>query len=98
MLRHLISNFVSALAIPILPLKFSYDVPYLGIQFNSWRVLNIVYCLPCAVAALCVYLSVESPKFLLSMGREEEALKVLKKIYMFNNYQGDYEVSRVCIC
>ncbi|XP_026330202.1 synaptic vesicle glycoprotein 2C-like isoform X2 [Hyposmocoma kahamanoa] len=101
MIQLLVSVFLlsagsmAALAIPILPLKFSYDVQFLGIQFNSWRVLNIVYSLPCAVAAFCFYLSVESPKFLLSIGREEEALKVLKKIYMINHYDGDYEVTSV---
>ncbi|XP_073952752.1 synaptic vesicle glycoprotein 2B-like [Choristoneura fumiferana] len=78
------TGLMAVLAIPVLPLHFSYYIPYLGIHFNSWRVLCLIYSLPCALAALGAASVCESPKYLLSMGLEEEALGVLKTIYTSN--------------
>ncbi|CAG5033885.1 unnamed protein product [Parnassius apollo] len=78
------TGLMAILTIPVLPLTFSYYIPFLKIHFNSWRLLNIIYSLPCAVAAIGISRAYESPKYYLSVGREEEALKVLKGIHLIN--------------
>ncbi|XP_048001441.1 synaptic vesicle glycoprotein 2B-like isoform X3 [Leguminivora glycinivorella] len=82
---YLLSTGVMAiLTIPVLPLTFSYYVPYLGIYLNSWRLLNIIYSLPCAIAAIVIARVDESPKYLLTMGLADEALSVIKRMYVVN--------------
>lgn len=80
-----LNNLVSVLTIPILPLKFSYYVPYLNIHFNSWRLLNLIFSLPSLLGAIGVLCAFESPKFLLSVGRDNEALNILTKIFSLNH-------------
>ncbi|KOB72922.1 Synaptic vesicle protein, partial [Operophtera brumata] len=64
------------ISIPVLPLKFSYYIPLLDIHFNSWRLLDLIFAMPTAFAAIGVACSYESPKYLLSVGQDDEALKV----------------------
>ena len=48
------------------------------------------------IGAFGLYFFPESPKFLMSQGRNEEALEVLKTIYASNtgNHRDDYPVSK----
>jgi MFS transporter, VNT family, synaptic vesicle glycoprotein 2 len=50
---------------------------------------------PSAISTVGLYFSYESPKFLLSVGREEEAMKVLKTMFVVNNNKSveEYPVS-----
>uniref|UniRef100_A0A2A4JL38 Major facilitator superfamily (MFS) profile domain-containing protein n=1 Tax=Heliothis virescens TaxID=7102 RepID=A0A2A4JL38_HELVI len=75
---------VAAFAYPILPLGFAFHIDFLGITYRPWRLLALVMSLPCAATACLLQLFHESPKFLASHGRLEEALEVLKKIYASN--------------
>ncbi|XP_026330339.1 synaptic vesicle glycoprotein 2C-like isoform X2 [Hyposmocoma kahamanoa] len=72
-------------AYPILPLGFSYHIDFLGIEYRPWRLLALVMALPCLATAALLRLFHESPKFLASRGRYEEALQVLKSIYACNS-------------
>nr|XP_021190229.2 synaptic vesicle glycoprotein 2B isoform X1 [Helicoverpa armigera] len=76
---------MAAIARVILPLEFSFYVPILGIYFNSWRLLNLIFAVPSAISAVLCMQTYESPKYLLCAGRDEDALDVLKKIYTMNN-------------
>ncbi|KAL4702818.1 hypothetical protein ACJJTC_003976 [Scirpophaga incertulas] len=78
---------VAMLAYPILPLEFSYPIPFLGIEYRPWRLLALVMALPCAATACLLQIFHESPKFLASQGRYEEALTVLQRIYVVNSSQ-----------
>lgn len=80
------NGIMAVLAIPVLPLKFSYYIPVLNIHFNSWRVLNLIFSFPCAMSAFGLLFSYESPKYLLSIGKEAEAMKILKGIFVMNNH------------
>ncbi|XP_047531706.1 putative transporter svop-1 [Vanessa atalanta] len=93
------TGLMAVISIPVLQLKFSYYIPYLNIEFTSWRLLNLVFATPCALGAVGMYFSYESPRFLLSVGEEEKALKVLKGIYMINTGKSgdDYNVSSVVL-
>ncbi|CAH0582784.1 unnamed protein product [Chrysodeixis includens] len=88
---------MAVIALPVLPLKFAYYWPTIGIYFNSWRVLDLIFAVPCAVSAIGCYCAFESPKYLVTAGREEEALEVLKGIYTMNtrNSSDSYEVDSV---
>lgn len=77
-------KFVPVFAYPILPLEFAYPIEALGIVFRPWRLLVLALSLPCAATAGLLQLFHESPKFLASRGRHEEALQVLKSIYACN--------------
>lgn len=83
------------LAIPIIPLTFSHELPSLGIYWNSWRTLLLVYSAPSIISAIWLFFMCESPKFLYSKGRNIEALDVLRKIYRLNHLgsKKEFEVS-----
>ncbi|XP_050349463.1 synaptic vesicle 2-related protein-like isoform X2 [Nymphalis io] len=81
----LAQGIMAVLAIPIIPLTFSYELPTLGIYWNSWRTLLLVYSAPSILSALWLFFMYESPKFLFAKGRETEALKILKNIHRLNN-------------
>ncbi|XP_041968037.1 synaptic vesicle glycoprotein 2C-like [Aricia agestis] len=68
----------------ILPLEFSVPISFLGIAFRSWRLLILTCTIPFIVGAIFLLLSSESPKFLYTLGKNEECLKVLSKIYAIN--------------
>ncbi|XP_063547963.1 putative transporter svop-1 isoform X2 [Cydia strobilella] len=93
------TGFMAVLTIPVLSLTFSYYVPYLGIYFNSWRLLNIIYSLPCAIAAAVAVCIDESPKYLLTKGLEEEALNVIKSMYVLNTGRDleDFQVKSIIL-
>lgn len=76
---------VAMFAYPILPMEFSYWIDFLGINFRPWRLLALVMALPCAATACLLQFFHESPKFLASQGRYEEALNVLRTIYAWNS-------------
>lgn len=79
------TGVMAILSIPILPMKFSYYIPILNIHFNSWRLLNVIFSLPCALNAIGSMCCYESPKYLLSVGEDEKALEILQGIFKHNS-------------
>ncbi|XP_063367367.1 synaptic vesicle 2-related protein-like [Cydia amplana] len=75
----------SVISIPIISLTFSYHLEALGIYWNSWRTLQVVYSLPCVICAVFWVFMQESPKYELASGNEDEALKILRTIHRLNN-------------
>lgn len=62
---------------------------YEGYQFRPWRLLIILYSIfGIAGGSLLLFLK-ESPKYLLSVRKDEEALKVIKWIYRVNKGNSD---------
>lgn len=55
-----------------------------GFVYNSWRIFLLVMSLPSFIVAALLFLLPESPKFLISSGRHEEAIEVLRGIYLMN--------------
>ncbi|CAH2269721.1 jg18948 [Pararge aegeria aegeria] len=88
----LAQGLMAVLAIPIIPLTFSYYLPSLGIYWNSWRTLLLVYSSPSLLSALWLYFMCESPKFLFSKGRETEAMEALTKMHRLNNFGSNTEL------
>ncbi|XP_066583450.1 synaptic vesicle glycoprotein 2C-like [Prorops nasuta] len=73
----------------ILPLPFSIKVS--GILYNSWRFLLALIGIPTFLVALVGITYPESPKFLLSQGKSDEALAILRKIYAVNTGQEEHD-------
>ncbi|CAH4029369.1 synaptic vesicle 2-related protein-like [Pieris brassicae] len=76
------SVFVPLLGWAILPLTFRVDFGLY--EFKPWRLLTVIYALPFLLGALLMYFGPESPKYLMSQGRHDESLEVLKTMYAVN--------------
>ncbi|XP_050349740.1 synaptic vesicle glycoprotein 2B-like [Nymphalis io] len=74
--------FVAGLAWVIIPSEIGGVTG--GFVYNSWRIFLLVMSLPSFLVAALLFLLPESPKFLISTGRHEEALEVFRGIYMMN--------------
>ncbi|XP_040164600.1 synaptic vesicle glycoprotein 2B-like [Anopheles arabiensis] len=73
---------VAGLAWLIIPTGIGITTP--AFTYNSWRIFLLVCSIPSfIVAALLLYLP-ESPKFLLSQGKIDEALAIFRGIYVTN--------------
>ncbi|XP_013192893.1 arabinose-proton symporter [Amyelois transitella] len=88
----LAQGIMAVLAIPIIPLTFSYSLSGLGITWNSWRTLMLVYCAPSVLCALWLFFMQESPKYTLAKGDEAETLRILNVIYKINNRHASEEL------
>ncbi|XP_049692943.2 uncharacterized protein LOC110371578 [Helicoverpa armigera] len=88
---------ICSFAIPLFSLSFSYEISWLGVAYTPWRSLMQAICLPSALGIVCTIFLQESPKFLLSKDRHDEALEVLKSIHKSNtgSKKGGYSVMSV---
>uniref|UniRef100_UPI00358E944E synaptic vesicle glycoprotein 2A-like n=1 Tax=Myxine glutinosa TaxID=7769 RepID=UPI00358E944E len=76
--------YASAMAWAIIPhygWSFSMGSAY---QFHSWRVFVIVCAIPAIAAVVALTLMPEGPRYLLQMGRHDEAWMVLKQVHDIN--------------
>ncbi|XP_038217912.1 synaptic vesicle glycoprotein 2B-like [Zerene cesonia] len=85
-------GIAAILSYPTLMLSFNVDIPFLGITFTPWRLLNIVLAIPAGIGGVAICFFHESPKFLASCGRKEEALHVLKSIYSINHGRNKHDI------
>ncbi|XP_025158254.1 synaptic vesicle glycoprotein 2B [Harpegnathos saltator] len=73
-----------------IPLPINYE--FYGIHYNSWRMLLGFIGVPTFIIAVIILVKYpESPKFLVSQGRTDEALAVLQKIYAVNTGRDESE-------
>lgn len=79
---HVIMPFM---ALVIFNWESSLYVPGLNIVYKHWRLFIVVCTTPGFICGLLLFILPESPKYLLSIGQDEEALRVLKKIYYENS-------------
>lgn len=95
------ASFSFALGAMLLPLiaflvinqEWSFPVIFVDIHYKPWRLFLIVCGFPGFLCGLSMFALPESPKFLLSVGKELEAIKVLQKMYSCNGGSGKLEVS-----
>nr|XP_023023357.1 synaptic vesicle glycoprotein 2B-like [Leptinotarsa decemlineata] len=83
--------YLPGLAWLILPEEWSYEISGLNVSFRPWRLLMIVYSLPCLFFAVLVFFLPESPKYLISQGKHQEALAILRKIFSINSGKSEDE-------
>ncbi|CAH2085866.1 unnamed protein product [Euphydryas editha] len=75
---------ICVIALPVTRMSFSIDVSWLPMTYRPWRLLLQVISLPGIIGAIGMMFVLESPKFLLSKGREESSIEVLKVISKWN--------------
>ncbi|XP_052758131.1 synaptic vesicle 2-related protein-like isoform X2 [Galleria mellonella] len=85
-------GIMAALAMPVIPLTFSYHLSSLGIYWNSWRTLILVYSIPSLVCAAWLMFMQESPKYTLAQGDEERTIQILRLIHRINNRNTNEEL------
>lgn len=66
----------------IIPMDWSFE--YYGIIFNSWRLLIAIVAAPSLLSAILLSFFPESPRWLLSKGRCDQARDVLANVYSTN--------------
>ncbi|KAL3289815.1 hypothetical protein HHI36_023206 [Cryptolaemus montrouzieri] len=81
--------FVAGLAWLVIPA----DIGFISetFKYNSWRIFLLLCAFPSFVVALLLFMLPESPKFLLTRGRTEEALQIFQKIYHVNTGRAEEE-------
>ncbi|KAH8311316.1 hypothetical protein KR044_005617, partial [Drosophila immigrans] len=71
------------LAWAIFPRDWDF-VLFESLAIHSWQIFLFVCALPSLISGLVLWAMPESPKFLMSQGRNAEALQMLQKIYYIN--------------
>lgn len=79
------------LAWSVLPMEWSLPL-YSGMGFRSWRLFILVGAIPSLLSGLLLFWFPESPKFLLAVGRREEALQVLRRVHAINTGKDAFSV------
>ncbi|XP_045461408.1 synaptic vesicle 2-related protein-like [Harmonia axyridis] len=75
--------YLPLLASLILPLNVHWKIGE-NLVLNSWGIFLLINAIPSILSGLIFCFLPESPKFLMSMGRNEEALSVFQTIYSLN--------------
>lgn len=73
------------IAFSVINQEWALPISFLGITYKPWRFFLVACSLPGFLSGLLmIFLLPESPKFLLTMGRDDEAIDVLKTMYRWN--------------
>uniref|UniRef100_A0A1B0GJR0 Putative synaptic vesicle transporter svop n=1 Tax=Lutzomyia longipalpis TaxID=7200 RepID=A0A1B0GJR0_LUTLO len=73
-----------AVAWLVLNSPWSLNIPFLGITYKPWRLFLVLCGLPDLFCAISLLFLPESPKFVLSQGRQMDTIKILQRIYAMN--------------
>ncbi|XP_046382792.1 synaptic vesicle glycoprotein 2C-like [Ischnura elegans] len=88
---------VPVVAWAIIPRPWFLGSTEIGFRYNSWRMFIAFSALPSMICAIATYFSPESPAYLMSKGKHDEALEVFKSIYSTNTGKSpdSYPVNRL---
>ncbi|KAH9628099.1 hypothetical protein HF086_018315 [Spodoptera exigua] len=81
-------------------LSYDWEYQFGTLDLRPWRLLTAVYAFPLLLAALCMIGADESPKFLMTKGKDKEALAVVRKIYCVNSglHEDSYCTNNFATC
>ncbi|XP_068910936.1 synaptic vesicle glycoprotein 2B-like isoform X2 [Tenebrio molitor] len=68
----------------ILPQNFYFSAFNKSLEFHSWNLYLLICGLPSLTSAIIFIFMPESPKFLMTVGHNDKALKVFQKVYSLN--------------
>ncbi|XP_075154849.1 synaptic vesicle glycoprotein 2B [Haematobia irritans] len=74
--------FVAGLAWLIIPTGIGFVTPLF--TYNSWRIFLMVCSVPSFIVAFLLFYLPESPKFLLSKGKQDKAMAIFRGIFVTN--------------
>jgi len=77
-------HLLLALAWLIVPQSWSIVLWDGAFVYNSWRIYLSLCGISTLMGTICISFFPESPKFLMTQNRNEDALEVFKKIYSIN--------------
>lgn len=63
-------------------------IPFIDVVYRPWRLFLVVCGLPSLMCALALIKIPESPKFVLSQGKQSETIEILQEIYRMNGGRG----------
>lgn len=66
-------------------------------HFSGWHTYSLVMAMPAMLVIIGLLILNESPRWLLSTGREAEALRVYQKMYRWNNSKGTYSFLEMAV-
>ncbi|XP_011199788.3 synaptic vesicle glycoprotein 2B [Bactrocera dorsalis] len=73
------------IALTVLPKHWDFEL--LGLQFHSWQVFLAITMIPSLLGGILLNFFPESPKFLMSQGRNTEAMRAFQRIYALNHWK-----------
>uniref|UniRef100_T1PCW5 Major Facilitator Superfamily protein n=1 Tax=Musca domestica TaxID=7370 RepID=T1PCW5_MUSDO len=76
--------FMPFLSFAVINREWSLPLPFMGLVYKPWRLFVVVCGIPGLVCGIAMYFLPESPKFLLSINKQEETKEVLQKMYKVN--------------
>ena len=74
--------FVAGLAWLIIPANI--EIGSHSFIYNSWRIFLLICAFPSFIVGVLLFFLPESPKFLLSQGKQDEAMEIFRTIYKLN--------------
>lgn len=91
---------VGAMLLPIIAwatINQSWSLPltFLGIVYKPWRLFIVTCACPGFISGLILLFFPESPKFLASIGKNEEALNVLRTMHRWNVKDEHFDISEI---
>lgn len=92
------SAVLPALALVLIPMNFHIEITSF-LTFTPWRAMLLTAVVPSVLSATLYMFLYESPKYLLSKGRHDEALKALRYIYTVNTgcSKEEFPVKSICL-
>lgn len=94
-IMQLYKDFLCLLGLAWIIIPLPISLRFNGMLYNSWRLFLAIIGIPTLMVTLIAARYPESPKFLVSQGKTDEALAILRKIYAINTgrNEDDYPVS-----
>lgn len=81
---------VSCLLLPLIAWSvinqdWEFEMSFIDVTYKPWRLFIVVCSLPGFIASLVLIFFPESPKFVLGLGNQIEAIKILEQMNRWNN-------------
>uniref|UniRef100_A0A1B0D3C4 Major facilitator superfamily (MFS) profile domain-containing protein n=1 Tax=Phlebotomus papatasi TaxID=29031 RepID=A0A1B0D3C4_PHLPP len=73
-----------ALAWVVMSYTWTLDIPFIDITYKPWRLFLIVCALPDLFCGISLLSLPESPKFVLSQGKQTDTIDIIQRIYAIN--------------
>lgn len=87
--------FVPVLAFLVINRDWVLPIEWLGITYKPWRLFLVTCSIPGFLSGVSFFLLPESPKFLLTQGKEQECAAALQQMYKWNGGKGKLQIGHI---